>query len=270
MTSTTNDQLINDIEMDHFGCSTHRLSTTGINSCVSFIILLNHGEHIFMEHRSDVYFPTLLNMENVRLCFENIAEHICRIQPQSDVTGIVMLGGIDNQLRSSELQKCINEVIEIGVDSNDTNKSRHFKQLFNNIICNDVCFNIAPKGKRGIESITGEPCFDLIVDKYIGDGDGLIVVVQHIKKFVTSDIIIGVLAIGIKSNNRWFIIDKYEAKNNQDKTERELNYLLDATNHFCLRAKALGAVEVQGDMARYLLNYGKTVSKKQQLILKVK
>ncbi|CAF1284584.1 unnamed protein product [Rotaria magnacalcarata] len=133
MTSTTNDQLINNIEMDHFGCSTHRLSTTGINSCVSFIILLNHGEHIFMEHRSDVYFPTLLNMENVRLCFENIAEHLCRIQPQSDVTGIVMLGGIDNQPRSSKLQKCINEIIEIGVDSNDTNKSRHFKQLFNNI-----------------------------------------------------------------------------------------------------------------------------------------
>ncbi|CAF2105186.1 unnamed protein product [Rotaria magnacalcarata] len=159
-----------------------------------------------------------------------------------------MLGGIDNQPRSSKLQKCINEIIEIGVDSNDTNKSRHFKQLFNNIICNDVCFNIAPKGEEGIELITGEPCFDLIVDKYIGDDDGLIVVVQHIKKFVTSDIIIGVLAIRIKSNNRWFIIDKYEAKNNQDKTEHELNYLLDATNHFCLRAKALGAVEVQGDM----------------------
>ncbi|CAF3784953.1 unnamed protein product [Rotaria magnacalcarata] len=84
--------------------------------------------------------------------------------------------------------------------------------------------------------------------RYSQHGDGLIVVVQHIKKFVTSDIIIGVLAIGIKSNNRWFIIDKYEAKNNQDKTEHELNYLLDATNHFCLRAKALGAVEVQGDM----------------------
>ncbi|CAF5186852.1 unnamed protein product, partial [Rotaria magnacalcarata] len=44
-----------------------------------------------------------------------------------------MLGGIDNQPRSSKLQKCINEIIEIGVDSNDTNKSRHFKQLFNNI-----------------------------------------------------------------------------------------------------------------------------------------
>jgi hypothetical protein len=68
-------ELINDIEMEHFGCNTHWLGTTGINSCIASIILLNNNQNIFIEHRSDIYLPVEINLDNVRLWFENVAKH---------------------------------------------------------------------------------------------------------------------------------------------------------------------------------------------------
>ncbi|CAF2919268.1 unnamed protein product, partial [Rotaria sp. Silwood2] len=166
---------------------------------------------------------------------------------------ILKLGGMDGQQQFREFQDCINRMIEIGVDLNDNNKSRHYKQLFNNIICNDICFNKA--SKKGFEQNVGEPSLDLFVDKYMKDGDGLIVSVQHVKKFLTSDIIIGIFAIGMTSNSRWFVINTSEIENNQNKTKEELEYLLLATNHFRKRAKGLGAVENLESSKNKLTNY---------------
>lgn len=120
-----------------------------------------------------------------------------------------MLGGLFRNQRSVILQKCINKIIQIPENINNNNKSRHYRQLLNNIICNDVCFGLQPNA--------GEPCLDLFIDKLLHDGDGLIVGVQHIKKFLKSDIVIGVFAIGINSNNRWFVMNTSEMENNQSK-----------------------------------------------------
>ncbi len=89
MSSTTINKinkLINDIDMDHFSSSTDWLGTAGIGPCVGFMILLNNNEHIFIEHRSDIYFPSELNLDNVRLCFKNIVKHVSTILPESSIT----------------------------------------------------------------------------------------------------------------------------------------------------------------------------------------
>ena len=47
MTASEKDKKpINDIDMDYFGSSDNRLGTTGINTCIGFIIIFNHGEHV--------------------------------------------------------------------------------------------------------------------------------------------------------------------------------------------------------------------------------
>jgi hypothetical protein len=66
---------INDIEMDHFGLAIDYLATKGLGPCIGFIVLSNNCQHIFIEHRSDIYFPRAINLDNVRLCFNNIAQH---------------------------------------------------------------------------------------------------------------------------------------------------------------------------------------------------
>ena len=90
-------------------------------------------------------------------------------------------------------------------------KLNHYKQLFTNVICNDVCFNLCES--NSIEVITGESYMDLIVDKHMGNGERLVVVVQRVLTVaalnVKSNILIGVLAVGIETDNRWFAVDPY-------------------------------------------------------------
>lgn len=84
--TTSNQPSIYDIEMDCFGSSLDRLATTGLNSCVAIVAFLNPDKHIFVEHKSDIYWPKTLNLENSRICFENIANNISKILPESDIT----------------------------------------------------------------------------------------------------------------------------------------------------------------------------------------
>jgi hypothetical protein len=84
--TTIKNELINDIKMDHFSYSSDRLGTTGVNSCVGFVVFLNNNQNVFIEHRTDVYFPEELSLENIRLCFENVATHIFKVLPESHVT----------------------------------------------------------------------------------------------------------------------------------------------------------------------------------------
>jgi hypothetical protein len=76
---------IYDIDMDHFGQSDDRLATTGLASCIGFVVILNDGQNVFVEHRSDIYLPTTINLENIRSCFKNVAKHIFEILPTSNI-----------------------------------------------------------------------------------------------------------------------------------------------------------------------------------------
>ncbi len=78
--------LISDIEMDHFGSGADSLATTGLGPCIGFLILLDLGQHIFLEHRSPVYLPPKINSASVRLCFANVANHVSDMLLQSTIT----------------------------------------------------------------------------------------------------------------------------------------------------------------------------------------
>jgi len=74
--------------MNYFGISTDRLVTTGVGPCVCFSVILNSADdkQIFIEHRSDAYFPSSLTLNNVRLYLQNVAEHIVQLCPEPDIT----------------------------------------------------------------------------------------------------------------------------------------------------------------------------------------
>jgi hypothetical protein len=52
------------------------LCAAGVGPYVGFVVILNNGQDVFIEHRSDTFFPVEINLKNVRACFKNIAEHI--------------------------------------------------------------------------------------------------------------------------------------------------------------------------------------------------
>ena len=117
----------------------------------------------------------------------------------------------------------------MGVNINDQHKSRHYKQLFDSILCIDVRFNKGLKNED-LKPIVGETCLDVVVDKDVGDSDGLIVVIQRIQKFAASDKIVGVLTFGMKTNNRWFMINDYETTTDKSKV-KYLFIVLSGENH---------------------------------------
>lgn len=56
MASSVENHRIDNIEMDHFGSSTGCLATQGVGPCICFVVTLNNGQQIFLEHRSDIFF----------------------------------------------------------------------------------------------------------------------------------------------------------------------------------------------------------------------
>jgi hypothetical protein len=48
---------IANIDMDHFECTTGRIATKKIRPCICFIVILDDGKGVFVEHRSDIYLP---------------------------------------------------------------------------------------------------------------------------------------------------------------------------------------------------------------------
>jgi len=131
------------------------------------------------------------------------------------------LGGIHAQKRYINHQNIINQLIQVDVNNNDKIKPSIYKQLINNIICKDVCFNLGTTSDE-LEKTTGADCIDVFVDKYMGKDERLVVIVKRIKKFRKSDILVGVLAIGTKSNNRWFAVDQSAMNKNQSIVEKFL------------------------------------------------
>lgn len=86
MSLTTVNKLINDIEMDHYDCSTDSLGTTGVGPCIGFVILLNDSEYIFIEHRNSLNLPSQFNWNNVRSILKGIVEHVSIKLPGSNIT----------------------------------------------------------------------------------------------------------------------------------------------------------------------------------------
>lgn len=78
--------LIKNIEMDHYEFSAGPLATVGVGPCICFLIILNDGQQVFLEHRSDIFFASNLSLKNTSLCLENLAEHVSEVLPTSKIT----------------------------------------------------------------------------------------------------------------------------------------------------------------------------------------
>src|SRR4051812_13548271 len=111
------------------------------------------------------------------------------------------------QQRFKTLQNIINDLIRSGPGVDHEVESGHYKQLISNIIGNIPCFNLSPRRRANLDE-TGEAALDLIVDKKLKDGERVVVVIQRVNQFAKSSIIVGVLVIGTKSNNRWYSLDQ--------------------------------------------------------------
>ncbi|CAF0953263.1 unnamed protein product [Rotaria sordida] len=103
---------INDIKVDHFGSGIDYLATTSLGPCIGFVVLLDNNQHIFIEHRSSVYIPPLINLATVRLCFQNIAKHVSDLLPISSITSVWIFGGLSNDLNYNKTVKEINFLVE--------------------------------------------------------------------------------------------------------------------------------------------------------------
>lgn len=71
---------------DDYGQSADRLATTGVGPCVGFVVILNHGQNIFIEHLSELSLFEEMNLENVRSCLKNVAKHVFEVLPTSSIT----------------------------------------------------------------------------------------------------------------------------------------------------------------------------------------
>lgn len=118
-----------------------------------------------------------------------------------------MLGGMKEQNCFKTFQNNINNLIQSGLGVDHEVELGYYKQLISNIIGNIPCFNVSPAPSvNPIE--TDEAALDLLVDKKSNDGERLIVVIQRVNQFSKSSIIVGVLLVGTKSNNRWYSLDQ--------------------------------------------------------------
>jgi len=106
-------------------------------------------------------------------------------------------------------------LIRVGIDENDEDLSHHYKQLLTKIKFNDAHLNV--KIKSG--EIIYQSSIDILVDKCVNGKERTVVIMQYVKTSTISYILIGVLAIEIKSDKRSFAVDQSEIKNNQSKVE---------------------------------------------------
>ena len=73
------------VDMDCYGSSKNCLATRGVGPCVCFIVVFNNEAEVFLEHRSDIFFPAKPSLINIDLCLQNLAEHINEILPTSNI-----------------------------------------------------------------------------------------------------------------------------------------------------------------------------------------
>jgi hypothetical protein len=126
------------------------------------------------------------------------------------------LGGLNQSQDMIDFQTHINS-LRNGAGTDIQQESYFYKQLLQNILYSDVNFNLtAPEA-----SLSGESNIDVLVDMHSKEEHGSIIVVQHVTKFDMFGIIIGVLAINLKSNNdHSFIIVDSSIADNQSKAKQ--------------------------------------------------
>lgn len=78
--------LIPDVDMDQCQCSSQRLGITGVGTGVCFVVILNNGEDVFIEHRSGVGLPEDFTEVQATQYLECIAKQIHLMLPGSSVT----------------------------------------------------------------------------------------------------------------------------------------------------------------------------------------
>jgi hypothetical protein len=74
------------VEMDHSDFSTEGLATTGLGPCHGFIAILNQGQHVFIEHRSDMFIASLVSEREVADYFDEVMKQIHHVLPGSTIT----------------------------------------------------------------------------------------------------------------------------------------------------------------------------------------
>ena len=79
-------KIIWDVNMDNFDVSNGRLATAGIGPCFCFLVVLNNGQEVFIEHRSAVFLNTASQNHRVAECFTDVAEHIDMKRPGAIIT----------------------------------------------------------------------------------------------------------------------------------------------------------------------------------------
>jgi hypothetical protein len=129
-------------------------------------------------------------------------------------SGVFILGGLNQSQDMIDFQTHINS-LRSGADTDIQNESYFYKQLLQNILYSDVQFNLtAPE-----PSLSGESNIDLLVDMHSKEEHGSIIGVQHVTKFNVFDIIIGVLAINLKSNDHSFMVVDCKIAGNKNKAK---------------------------------------------------
>jgi hypothetical protein len=86
MSARSQSKGIYDVDMEYFDSAKDSIATTGINTCICCVVILNEGKDIFLEHRNDTFLPMIINYENVQLYLRNLAQHIHKIVPKSSIT----------------------------------------------------------------------------------------------------------------------------------------------------------------------------------------
>ena len=74
------------VDMDHSDWSEKGLATTGVGPCYCFIVIVNHGEHVFIEHRSDALVASEVVECDVTQHFEKVAKQVNKVLPRSTIT----------------------------------------------------------------------------------------------------------------------------------------------------------------------------------------
>ena len=79
-------QPIPNVDMDQCECSDQRLGTTGVGPCVCFVVILNKGKDVFIEHRSGVGLPSEFTPLHATQYLKRVANQIHTMLPGSSVT----------------------------------------------------------------------------------------------------------------------------------------------------------------------------------------
>lgn len=78
--------VIHDVSMESFAVASGHLPTTGLNGCVGFVIILDDGSDIFIEHRSGLLLPLRNDIEDIREYLREVVRSLTKLKPRSQIT----------------------------------------------------------------------------------------------------------------------------------------------------------------------------------------